>query len=196
MAGGRGPWALALGVVLAFGPTAPLWAETSDAAAASTAPVMAPLLTLDDERLFKESMFGKAVLARQEAEAQGLIAENRRIEAALETEEKDLTTRRAVMTSAEFASLSEAFNTKVEGIRKAQDAKSRDLARAFDDEKLRFFEAVRPALAQLMKERGAVAIIDKRAVFVGFENVDITSAAIELLDQSLGDGTEPVTPAP
>jgi Skp family chaperone for outer membrane proteins len=149
------------------------------------------LLTLDDEQLFTGSKFGKAVLARQEAEAQALIAENRKIEAALEAEEKDLTARRAAMTNAEFAPLSEAFNTKVEGIRQAQDAKSRELTRAFEDEKLRFFEAVRPALAQIMKERGAVAIIDKRAVFVGFENVDITKAAIALLDQSLGDGTAP-----
>lgn len=182
--GGRGFWAQALGAVLALG-------LCGTPVPAQEAPLQAPLLTLDDEQLFTESKFGKAVLARQETEAQALIAENRKIEAALEAEEKDLTARRALMTNAEFAPLSEAFNTKVEGIRQAQDAKSRELTRAFEDEKLRFFDAVKPALAQIMKDRGAVAIIDKRAVFVGFENVDITKAAIQLLDQSLGDGTAP-----
>lgn len=157
-------------------------------------PVQAPLLTLDDERLFNESRFGKSVLAHQEAEAQELISENRKIEAALETEEKDLTTRRASLSPEDFSRLSEAFNTKVEGIRKAQDAKSRDLTRQFEDDKLRFFEAVRPVLAQIMKERGAVAIIDKRAVFVGFENVDVTTAAIEALDATLGDDNAPAPP--
>lgn len=184
MSGGHRLWAQALGAALALGLCA------APALAQNAAP-QAPLLTLDDEQLFSGSKFGKAVLARQETAAQALIAENRKIEAALEAEEKDLTARRASMTNAEFAPLSDAFNTKVEGIRQAQDAKSRELARSFEDEKLRFFEAVRPALAQIMKDRGAVAIIDKRAVFVGFENVDITKAAIALLDQSLGDGTAP-----
>lgn len=187
---------LALAALFCFG--APVLAQ--EAAAPSPAGIdpalQSPLLTLDDERLFTESRFGKAVLARQEAAAQALIAENRKIEAALEAEEKDLTTRRAAMTAAEFAPLSEAFNTKVEGIRRAQDTKSRDLTRSFEEEKLRFFDAVRPALAQIMKEHGAVAIIDKRAVFVGFENVDITTSAIKLLDESLGDGSKTGAAAP
>jgi hypothetical protein len=47
-----------------------------------------------------------------------------------------------------------------------------------------------------MTERGAVVIIDKRAVFVGFDNVDVTAAAIAALDASLGDGSAaaPATP--
>lgn len=181
------------GAVLALGLAGPVFVQPvfAQSVVAVEPAVQSPLLTLDDERLFKESKFGKAVLAQQEADAQALITENRRIEAELEQEEKDLTARRATMSRTDFAPLSEAFNSKVEGIRKAQDAKSRDMTRAFEDEKLRFFEAVRPALAQIMKERGAVVIIDKRAVFVSFENADITNAAIQLLDQSLGDGTAP-----
>ena len=54
------------------------------------APPSVAILTLDDERLFTGSAFGKAVIARQDADSQALIDENRRIEAALEAEEKDL----------------------------------------------------------------------------------------------------------
>lgn len=170
-------------------------AALAQEAAPSAAPVIAaPLLTLDDERLFKESRFGKALLARQEQETQSLKAENRQIEAALEAEEKDLTTRRAGMTPEAFLPLSDAFNQKVEGIRAAQDAKSRELARRFDEERQRFSDAVKPVLAKLMTQRGAVAIIDKRAVLLGFENVDITTAAIQALDASLGDGALPAQP--
>lgn len=165
------------------------------AAPAAPPQIAAPLLTLDDERLFLESRFGKALVAQHEAETQALIAENRQIETGLEAEEKDLTTRRAAMTPQDFIPLSEAFNEKVEGIRAAQDAKSRDLTQRYEAEKARFFEATKPVLARLMQERGAVAIIDKRAVLVGFENVDITSAAVQALDASLGDGSLP-TPTP
>jgi Skp family chaperone for outer membrane proteins len=163
-------------------------AVAQNAQAAPLAPPMTAILTLDDERLFSGSAFGKAVIARQDAESRALIDENRKIEAALEAEEKDLTSRRAAMPREEFAPLSEAFNEKVEGIRKAQDAKTRELQRRFDSDRQRFLEVARPILAEVMAARGAVAIIDSRAVFVGFGNIDITDAAIAQLDAAMKEG--------
>ena len=165
-------------------------AAASDAVTqdALVAPPSVAILTLDDERLFTGSAFGKAVIARQDADSQALIDENRRIEAALEAEEKDLTNRRALMPREEFAPLSSAFNEKVEGIRKAQDAKTRELQRNFENDRQRFLEVARPILAEVMAARGAVAIIDSRAVFVGFENIDITDEAIARLDAAVDEG--------
>ena len=163
--------------------------ETAD----PVSPLQSPLLTLDDERLFSGSAFGKAVLAQQDLETKALIDENRRIETALEVEEKDLTQRRPQMSREEFTPLSEAFNQKVEGIRKAQDSKTRELSRRFDDERQRFVKAVQPILAEVMTTRGAVAIIDNRAVFVGFDNIDVTDEAIARLDAAYAEGR--LTPA-
>ncbi|WP_430463785.1 OmpH family outer membrane protein [Tabrizicola sp.] len=157
--------------------------------------VFASILTLDDERFFADSVFGKSVIARQERDSRALIDENRRIEAALEAEEKDLTIRRTTLSREEFAPLAEAFNEKVEGIRKAQDAKTRDLQRGFDADRQRFLEAARPVLAEVMGARGAVAIIDSRAVFVGFDNIDVTDEAIARLDAAVAEGRlAPVAP--
>lgn len=157
--------------------------------------VFASILTLDDERFFADSVFGKSVIARQERASRALIDENRRIEAALEAEEKDLTIRRTTLSREDFAPLAEAFNEKVEGIRKAQDAKTRDLQRGFDADRQRFLEAARPVLAEVMGARGAVAIIDSRAVFVGFDNIDVTDEAIARLDAAVAEGRlAPVAP--
>ncbi len=163
-------------------------AEDAGGTNAAPVPPSVAILTLDDERLFTGSAFGKAVIARQEDESRALIDENRRIEAALETEEKDLTDRRPLMSREDFAPLSEAFNEKVEGIRKAQDAKTRELQRSFEEDRQRFLQAARPILAEVMTARGAVAIIDSRAVFVGFENIDITDEAIARLDAAMAEG--------
>lgn len=163
-------------------------AQEAAAQDATVALPSAAILTLDDERLFTGSAFGQAVIARQDADSKALIDENRRIEAALEAEEKDLTNRRALMPREEFAPLSDAFNEKVEGIRKAQDAKTRALQRKFDADRQRFLEVARPILAEVMAERGALAIIDSRAVFIGFENIDITDAAIVRLDAAMDQG--------
>lgn len=177
--------ALAL-ACLCLGLSAPAWQSAAEELSSPIA--VAPLLALDSERLFSGSAFGKTVIARQEEDSRALIEENRRIETALETEEKDLTTRRATMSRDEFKPLSDAFNQKVEGIRKAQEAKSRELTRRFEADRQRFLEAARPILGEVMLARGAVAVIDNRAVIVGFDNIDITDAAIARLDAAFAEG--------
>jgi hypothetical protein len=66
------------------------------AGGAGTAQETSPstILTVDQDRLFVESEFGKSVLAGEAAAAQALEAENSRIEADLIAEEQQLTLRR------------------------------------------------------------------------------------------------------
>lgn len=154
-----------------------------------------PVLSLDQEQFFALSQFGTAALAANKVAVDALAAEFVRLESALEAEERDLTTRRAGLTVAEFNALALAFDTKVEAIRTAQKARPAMLQQALDDEKLRFFDAARPVLGALMAERGAFAIIDKRAVVLGFEAIDLTPVAIARINAVLGDGRA-VLPAP
>ncbi|MDT8855389.1 OmpH family outer membrane protein [Paracoccaceae bacterium Fryx2] len=165
-------------------------------------PVRSPVLTLTQERLYTESLYGKAVQALSEQASRALQAENRKIEASLEAEERDLTFRRATLPPAEFRALAEAFDTRVEGIRAAQEAKARSLTQSRDADRQRFFETAVPILADLMQDYGAVAILDKGAVVLSFDRVDVTEAAIARIDAVLGDGssppgaTAPATPDP
>lgn len=150
-----------------------------------------PILSLDEERLFIDTRFGQAVLSRHRAEMEALLTENRRIEAALEAEERDLTARRARLPVEEFQTLAAAFDDKAEGIRAAQTAKDRILQQRLESERQRFFQAVVPVLAQLLQESGAVAIIDKRAVVLSFDRIDMTAVAVARMDEVLGDGGTP-----
>jgi Skp family chaperone for outer membrane proteins len=156
-------------------------AAAQDPSAAS----MTPILTLDQDRLFAASAFGRQSLASVEAEAQALQTENRGIEAALEAEERQLTERRAAMAPEEFRAAADAFDEKVKAIRAAQTAKARDLAQQRDLARQRFFEAAAPVLAALMTERGAAAILDRSAIILSFDRVDITDLAIARVDAVL-----------
>ena len=165
--------------------------------AQDAAPVAAPvILTLDQERLFSGSAFGKATLAAEAAATRDLAAENLAIEQRLEGEEKDLTQRRTTLPAAEFAPLAAEFDRRVEQIRSAQDAKSRDIAARRDQDRQRFFQAAVPALGNLLAEKGAVAILDKGAIILSLSALDVTEAAIARVDAALGDGTLPPAPAP
>lgn len=158
--------------------------------AAQDVPVDPPMavLTLDKDRLFSGSRFGARTIEAVEVQARALQAENRRIEADLEAEEKSLTDRRAGMSPEEFRTEADAFDVKVKGIRAAQEAKARDLAAQRDAARQVFLQASAPVLAQILQERGAVAILDRSAIILSFDRADVTDLAIARIDAVLADG--------
>lgn len=168
-----------------------------DSEAQQTAPAAAvrgmPLLLLDQDRLFRESDFGKASIARERTETAALEQENRRIEAELVAEEQALTEMRATLTPEEFSARAEAFDAKVERIRDEQDAKARRLSERRDADRKAFMEVVVPVLGALLGDRGATAILDKNLVILSLSAVDVTDEAIARVNAALAT---PKTPAP
>ena len=102
------------------------------------------VLTIDPERLFAETSFGRRATQSVEESASELAAENRRIEAELIAEERDLTERRESLSIEEFRKLADAFDEKVDRIRSEQDTKARDVQSLREDERQRFFRQVSP----------------------------------------------------
>lgn len=68
--------------------------SVAPATAQGTPPVRSPVLTIDSERLYQNSDFGRRVVAELDALGAELSSENRRIEADLKAEELDLTDKR------------------------------------------------------------------------------------------------------
>ncbi|WP_095589712.1 OmpH family outer membrane protein [Actibacterium ureilyticum] len=159
------------------------------------AELRSPILTVDRDRLFTRSARGQAILAALEAESQDLAAENRRIEAQLEEEEQDLTQKRAAMDPAAFRDLAGAFDTKVGEIRDAQSEKLRELTRKREQAQQQFYQDVLPILTDIVRERGAVMVLENRVVFLSAQQVDITADAIARID-ARDDTDPPAEPAP
>ena len=147
-----------------------------------------PILTIDSERLFLNSDFGKRVAREVETRGTELAAENRRIEAELAAQEQSLTKRRATMKPEEFRPLADAFDARVQETRITQAAKSRALTELLDREREAFLEAAAPVLEMLMEEAGATVVLERRTVFISANSSDITVAAISRLNRTLGEG--------
>ncbi|WP_425656261.1 OmpH family outer membrane protein [Roseobacter sp. EG26] len=153
-------------------------------------PVQSPILTIDSDRLFTESDYGKNTVRDFEARGAELAAENRRIEEELSTEEKALTDQRPAMAPADFRKLADAFDEKVQTTRRAQDSKNRDLNQALEERRVVFLNAAAPVLEQLMREAGAAVVMERRSVFLSSNAIDITQEAIERLNEVLGNGAD------
>ncbi len=150
--------------------------------------IVSPILTIDSDRLFLESAFGQRVVGEFEAASSRLAQENRQIEADLEAEERELTEKRMDMPAEEFRVLADVFDEKVQETRATQAAKGRALTVQLDQEREVFLTAAAPVLERLMRDADAAVILERRSVFVSASAIDITDAAIALLDETLGSG--------
>lgn len=170
---------LVAGAALCLALAAPVVAQDVPASA---------LLIIDVERLYSESAWGKRAQAEVDADSQALQAENRTIEATLTTEEKDLTEKRATMAPEEFRPLADAFDARVTVIRREQDAKARELTGRVEEDRKAFLDAAVPVIGEVMRARGAEAILDSRAVFLSAKSIDVTDEVRARIDTEVGDG--------
>ncbi|GGF57592.1 chaperone for outer membrane proteins, Skp family [Mameliella alba] len=154
-----------------------------------------PILVIDFERVFAESAFGRRVNEEIEQQGRTIAAENRKIEAELIEEERELTDLRPTLAPDEFRALADAFDEKVQRLRDEQDAKARALGTRTEEARRRFLTVAQPVLEGLLREAGAMLILERRTVFVAADAIDVTDRAIALIDVQIGDGT-PAVPDP
>lgn len=159
--------------------------EVAPAGPSGSVSFQSQVLTINQQRLFEESQFGKSSLSRLEADSRALQAEIRKVESDLEIEERLLTERRSTLPPAQFQPLASGFDEKVEKIRATWGEKDRDLKRQREQDQQKFFESAVPILAKMMQEMGAVMLIDQSSVILSLDRVDITETAIERIDVEL-----------
>lgn len=152
------------------------------AAAPAQEVLPSPILIIDQDRLFAETQLGSETLAELERAAQELAAENNQIETSLIEEERALTEQRATLPADEFRSLANAFDQKVQKLRAEQDEKARILTRAGDEARGTFFNEVAVMISEIVREKGALVVIDRRDVFLSADRIDITDEAIERIN--------------
>ena len=162
-------------------------------------PVIAsPILTLDQERLFEQTGVTAIISTEVERRRSILAEENRRIEAELVAEETALTEQRKTLPAEEFRALADAFDKKVQALRVEQDAKAVALQRLQEEERQNFLRQMTPVLAEIVRERGALLVIDRRAAILSADAIDITNEAIVRMKAAIqapvpgSDTTEPV----
>jgi len=137
-----------------------------------------PILTIDQDRLFQETGLGARSARAIEAEVETLAAENAQIESRLIEREQDLTVRRPKLPAEDFRALADAFDGDVQRIRDAQDEKARELSRLRDAARQEFFNDVAGIISDIVRERGALVVLDRRDVFLSADRIDITDEAI------------------
>ncbi|PRY80502.1 Skp family chaperone for outer membrane proteins [Yoonia maritima] len=156
------------------------------AAAQNAAP---QILIIDSDRIYYETLYGRRIAADLNAAIQAVQAENEQIVATLTEEERSLTLRRPDMTPEEFRAEADAFDVKVEEVRRVRDAKNIELQTENAEQRTVFEDRVQGVIGNLMIERGAVIVMEQRSVVMSVREANITDDVIVRVDAELGDGT-------
>lgn len=151
----------------------------------------APLLTVDQDRLFVESAWGRRAQEEFEAKGNEIAEENEALAMQLQAEEASLTEQRSALDPAEFRRLADAFDSRATAIRRERAQAVQDLNAMIEADRTAFYRAALPVMGEMMQERGAVAVLDRRTVFVSLDAIDITSDLVRRLDAEIGDGAQP-----
>ena len=155
----------------------------------------APILTLDQEVLYLSSAWGLRAQARQEAKGEEVTAENDRLTQLLSSEAARLTAQRSTLPAAAFRELAESSDIRATRIRRERAQAVQDLNAWAEADRAAFFRAALPVMGQVMQDRGAVAVLDRRTIFVSLDAIDVTEQLVAALDDRIGDG-EGVVPLP
>lgn len=159
----------------------------------STGTGSTPLMSIDQERLFLESEWGQRVQNELAERSRDFAEENERLAQEFSDEEQELTRLRDTLSPEEFRARADEFDQRVVEVRRERDSMGQELQALFEQERTAFLQASLPLLAQLMEERGAVAVLDQRVIFVSAEAIDVTQALIERINAAEGAG-EPIQP--
>ncbi len=184
------PAALLLGALLAgtlpFAAQAQQLSQQPPEAGAPPGQPVSAVLVIDRERLFRDSQYGQRLAAIVEAERSRQQAETRRIEEELRAEELALTEERASLSPEAFRARADAFDAKVEELRQGRDQAEQALLAEIERIQAEFLRQVSPVLAALLRERGALLMLDRRIVLIAMGGVDVTDMAIARIDARFG----------
>jgi Skp family chaperone for outer membrane proteins len=151
----------------------------------ATLRVPVQVLTINRDRLFSDSKFGRQVQAEIDAAVTALNARNDEIAAELEAEEKSLTEQRADLEPEAFRVLADAFDEKAENIRRERIDAQRALLEREQAERRMFNEKIQPVIDQVLIESGALVILDETVVVRSLGSIDITDLVIRRFDSGI-----------
>lgn len=156
----------------------------------------APIMTIDQNAVFLRSDWGLRAKAATETRMSQINAENERLVSQFAAEEQELTLLRVTLPPDEFRKRADDFDKRVSQARRDTERVNDQLDAAFQAERNAFFRAALPILAHIMRDRGALVVLDQSAIFVAAQSVDVTEELIQRVNDEIGTGPAQEAEAP
>jgi Skp family chaperone for outer membrane proteins len=145
------------------------------------------ILVVDLEAAMRQSATAGALRDIEVRERRALQARFDEEKAMLEAREAELVDLRAKMDKAQFDKLTAEFDARVRRIRRAAQEDAAALQARFAGAQRELYQALRPMAEALMRERGAVVILDRKGAAAFDPSLDVTDALAQRLNAAAPD---------
>ncbi len=154
------------------------------------------VIVIDRTLIMQTSAAGKEMVAQTQALSRAAETQFRNEETALATEANQLQQQMAILAADARAQKEKDFTTKQQAFQNRVAERQAEIQAGFNKAAGQLEVALGPILQAIMRERGANMVLDRSAVILAAIDVDVTTVAVQRLNQALPHVRVELTRAP
>ena len=140
---------------------------------------------IDIDFLFKNSNIGKKITSNIESYNSKQLNILDEMKKKIIDQENKLNKTKNIVSKDEFSENYKLFKINVEQYNKDKDEIFKKLDIKKNEELKVFFKKINPILENYMKENSVSLILDKKNIFIGRQNIDITNSILDIMNKEL-----------
>ena len=135
--------------------------------------------------LLNESKIGKKVIKQLEKINENNIEKIRNAEKKLIDKEKEIKTTKNIISQDEFDKKIASLKKEINDFNNFRNNLSKEFDSLKNDRLNELYQDINPLIETFMKENNINILLDKKNIFIGSQDRDITNEIIKLIDQKL-----------
>ena len=140
---------------------------------------------LDIQKILQTSNIGKSTLNELNSISQKNIETIKGKEAALKKKEEEIKLKKNLLSQDELSQEIEKLKKNFINLRNEKDKLSSEFNKLKNDKMNLFFEKISPIVQEFMKENNIEILLDRKNIFIGKANSDITNDIILAINKKL-----------
>ena len=139
---------------------------------------------IDLDSVIQNSKPGNKILQELNLLSKNNLDEIQKLQVELEKQEQSIQTKKNIISEEDYNKQLSSLRKKIAEYRKMKDIKSNDFNKIKNQKITNFFNNVNPIIQKYMDDNSLDLLFDRKNVFIGKVNSDITEDIISLIDKN------------
>ena len=174
-------------ILVGHGPA--VWAAEKAADKQKLPPAV--IAVIDLKLILREAQAAKSVRAQIEKYRAAYLAQMKKSEGALNTEQEELKRQRTLLSPEAFSQRRRKFEDKVAAVQRQAQDRSRRLERSYSSAMNKLRGAMLPIIIELTKTRGFNLVLEKSQILFAHRGLELTKVVLKGINERLPEGKVP-----
>ncbi len=143
------------------------------------------IVYINIEKIMKGSKAGKAIIDKINKTNESNLKKFKQIEEELQKEEKDLISKKNVLSEEEFQKKFNSLKKKINDYRSLRQKTIGDITKKRLNASKEFFSKINPILSDYAAENNISFILQKKNILMGKTELDITNDIMKIVDKEI-----------